>query len=287
MAFVAGIADADVFIGFVGSILDAQRTVETPWGQLTYFDRPIGSADMGWIKASKTVLKTIVRIPVQVGIDTPYSSAEEIGQRSKLAEIARDLALSALLVESRPIPVVLGFSWAVVLLPWSAIPPAIWPDEQPIDRPFRNLTPDEADQLAQWSRRIHSGLPPALNIAAIRTIRALSGRPDTRDAVLDAFIALESLFGSSTEITFRLAAAIARLREPDQMSRQERFRSLKRAYNVRSRIIHGEPVEDRTAVNALATAAFAAIDSLRILLSSRGDLRALTSEQRSERLLLE
>jgi hypothetical protein len=70
---------------------------------------------------------------------------------------------------------------------------------------------------------------------------AVRQRWNTEDALIDAVIAMESLFGhgGETEVSFRVSTAIALLLENDAEARKS-FRSrLGKIYKSRSTVVHG------------------------------------------------
>ncbi|WP_354697345.1 hypothetical protein DSM112329_02968 [Paraconexibacter sp. AEG42_29] len=64
------------------------------------------------------------------------------------------------------------------------------------------------------------------------------------DTLVDAMIALESLFSVSQELSFRLSAAVAHLLGEDRKARHDIFRQVKTLYGLRSKIVHGGTVPE-------------------------------------------
>jgi hypothetical protein len=64
------------------------------------------------------------------------------------------------------------------------------------------------------------------------------------DRFLNDMIAAEALFGDSSEITFKLSLRAAYKLEPhDAHKRRKIFEDMKRAYEVRSKIVHGSRLQ--------------------------------------------
>jgi Apea-like HEPN len=92
-----------------------------------------------------------------------------------------------------------------------------------------------------------------------RLIGAITARRDPGDALLDAVIALEAMFAGTDqgELSFRIAAALATLLEPDDpVAREQVFKDARGIYAARSRIVHGQTPPTREA-GALGDRAFA------------------------------
>lgn len=103
------------------------------------------------------------------------------------------------------------------------------------------LSTDEQQQLAEWCALVDTHHHPSLDVAIRRGLSAVRDRIDTEDALIDAVIAMESLFGhgGETEVTFRVTSAIAILLE-DESEARAAFRSrLGKIYKSRSKVVHG------------------------------------------------
>src|SRR5438093_5546346 len=120
------------------------------------------------------------------------------------------------------------------------------------------------------------------DVAARRLVSAGAARIDRSDALLDAVMVWENLLGTSTEVTFRVTAALAKALEPDRTKRRALRKALAQVYDVRSRVVHGGAVE-QAAVNDAATQAIdVAVRVLRISYKRGQEWLALSSSQRSD-----
>jgi len=99
-----------------------------------------------------------------------------------------------------------------------------------------NLVLRETDlgNVSTWCSLVESRHHRKLNVAASRLLRAVRERDQPDDALVDAVISLEALFGVGevSETTFRVSAACARLLEADLAKRQE-VRKRSRTLTVR------------------------------------------------------
>jgi hypothetical protein len=70
-------------------------------------------------------------------------------------------------------------------------------------------------------------------------------RVDPEDALIDAVIATESLFGhgEKTEVTFRVTTAISLILEENKAARASFKSRLGRVYDSRSKVVHGGSVK--------------------------------------------
>jgi len=110
-----------------------------------------------------------------------------------------------------------------------------------------NLVLRETDlgNVSTWCSLVESRHHRKLNVAASRLLRAVRERDQPDDALVDAVISLEALFGVGevSETTFRVSAACARLLEADLAKRQEVRKRIADAYGARSRLVHGAQLE--------------------------------------------
>lgn len=152
-----------------------------------------------------------------------------------------------------------------------------------------SLKDGQSEDIARLYGLIQEKHPESLDIAMKRILSAVSQRWDATDAFIDAVVVWENAFGTTTETTFRVTGAIAKLLEPGSTEQRAKLqRELKVLYETRSRLVHGakEPkLEEAWAQRERAIAI--ALDVLRRLYSERPDLLGLTSDLRGAQLLLE
>ena len=123
----------------------------------------------------------------------------------------------------------------------------------PIGPPIQLGEHDTEAFLSRWNdlerHAAHSVLA-----AAIHRFSLACSRPDPRDRLVDLTIACESLFLSDTgsvqergELKYRLALRACTFVEVEGLTRRQLFDRVGRAYNIRSRIVHGEASPTDTA----------------------------------------
>lgn len=112
-------------------------------------------------------------------------------------------------------------------------------------------TPLESAEIKALERYAHSveeNYLPIIDNAVRRCISAVRERVDIQDAIVDAVISWESLFGHvdvNSEVTFRVTCAIARLLRIDPDEREDLRSRLAKVYRVRSKIVHGEELRPK------------------------------------------
>lgn len=151
------------------------------------------------------------------------------------------------------------------------------------------LTKEQASDVSRLHKLVSEKHPESLDIAMKRILSAVSQRWDATDAFIDAVIVWENAFGTTTETTFRVTGAIAKLLESSNL--EARFtlqKELKRLYETRSRLVHGakEPKPEESWAQR-ERAISIAIDVLRELYTNRPDLLSMPSDARGASLLLE
>lgn len=149
------------------------------------------------------------------------------------------------------------------------------------------LTDDEAQTFSEVAFVVNDRYEAALDVATRRTLSAIRERSDAQDALIDAVIAWESLFGHGglTEVIFRVTTALAILMQPDKKLRLDLVRDLKRVYAVRSRVVHGSEIRTKDKLEERKELAIStAILALRTLLLDRPDL--ISNQDRGMELIV-
>jgi hypothetical protein len=149
------------------------------------------------------------------------------------------------------------------------------------------LRPTDEEELTRWATIIRDAHQPSLDLAVRRTLSSVASRAEPADALVDAVIALESLFGTgSSEVGFRVSAAVAWLLEHDKKSRLSRQKSVNALYGLRSNIVHGQHIPATELHERRLEACRVATDSIRQLLSEYPELVG-AGNQRGKRLILQ
>ena len=283
-------------VAFDGLTLRSGTRVETPWGLLRAATE---------IEAATTPANVIPTVVLAIERPAHFTIGEEFGPdgvdetiQERVRRAAELLPLAALLGIEREDRVSLGAVW------WTHDEPTFrsgfqfWAPTGPRARRamfFRGtvantggegLTEAEERRLHEWAILLDRHYDPAIEVAARRTISALLERDAPHDALIDAVIALESLFGhgGTTEVGFRVTAAAALLLEPDSANRAELRSKLGNIYDARSKVIHGSALTDTVVSQRRDEAIDTAIKSLRALFSERPHL--IADRDRGMRLIL-
>jgi Apea-like HEPN len=104
--------------------------------------------------------------------------------------------------------------------------------------------PSPSDFLLFWqrSREVLARPPSALGVA-LRRMDVMVDQEREIDRVLDLFIVLEALFqlgGEKQELSYRLSLRVAHFVGDGRAERQAIFEDVKKGYDLRSRIAHGD-----------------------------------------------
>ncbi|WP_159052731.1 HEPN domain-containing protein [Streptomyces scabiei] len=150
------------------------------------------------------------------------------------------------------------------------------------------LQPSKYSEVLATYNVIRKKHPESLNIAMKRLLSAASSRIDANDALIDALIAWENMFGTRQETTFRVTASLAKILESDPTDRIILQKELNKLYAVRSSMVHGAKEPDpETAEKNRYRVIRVAIDALTRLYHERPELLAMSPEDRSKTVLLE
>lgn len=148
------------------------------------------------------------------------------------------------------------------------------------------LRSDECEVIGAWAERLDLRFDERyLGIAARRIVRAVSERFDSEARLIDAVTAWEAMVGTGSEVTFRVSAALASLLADQRSSRLAIAKRLRRTYDRRSKVVHGERVDSADLATVATTAIEDAVTALRNLLLDHDDLVEATSEDRSNALI--
>ena len=143
------------------------------------------------------------------------------------------------------------------------------------------------EPIERWCALLARQHHEKLDIAVRSTISALTFRQDRGDALIDAVIAWENLFGTSSETSFRVTAALAWLLESDPAQRKGLQQQLKnKIYNKRSRLVHGAHLNATELDKAATDAIDVGLKSLAALHARAPSLIALDSATRADKLIL-
>jgi hypothetical protein len=109
-------------------------------------------------------------------------------------------------------------------------------------KPRELASPPEFLLFWQRSREVLARPPSALGVA-LRRMDVMVDQEREADRVLDLFIVLEALFqlgGEKQELSYRLSLRVAHFVGDGRAERQAIFEDVKKGYDLRSRIAHGD-----------------------------------------------
>ncbi len=202
--------------GFEGVSLGSVR-VELPWGVLrTASQREQEIQPFG--RPPSTVLES--RIPLRFTIGAPEVGAEPYDSEltELLATQEQQLVLALLLTVRRDDLVIGRAVWRSDFVPADdargfsgragVATPGLAAGEP--------LTAEDVEALVSMAHRVADHYDHSIDVAVRRTLSAVRERSDPEDALIDAVIGWENLFGhgESAEVGFRVTTAIARLLHP-------------------------------------------------------------------------
>jgi hypothetical protein len=102
------------------------------------------------------------------------------------------------------------------------------------------LTETAARDIQTWAQRIATHFDPRIALPIRRALSAADPTRQSEDALIDAMIALEALFGAgNTEVGFRLQLAVAYLLADSDWERELIFERIGDLYGARSELVHG------------------------------------------------
>ena len=145
---------------------------------------------------------------------------------------------------------------------------------------------DRVAEIEDWARVVNSCHTVSVDVAARRLASSVSQRLDSGDALVDAVMVWENLVGTSSEVTFRVTAALTKLLEQEAAKRRAFRKSLAQIYDIRSRLVHGVAVDQSELSEAAKEAIVVAVRALRACYRRGRDWLSLSSTERGDALLL-
>jgi hypothetical protein len=187
----------------------------------------------------------------------------------------RDSPLCAVPTRSVAITPFFGSGWASV---------EITPDPRAATQGA--LRADDRPALQAAVSLVDAHYAPSLAIPTRRLTSALMVRNDIEDGLVDAVVALESLFAGtdSGELTFRIGAAIAWLVGRTAEERLQLQREIGRLYSLRSKILHRGNAGQEDVTSERDRTVQLGIEALRALLTDHPDL--VDEENRGKTIIM-
>ncbi|BDO43061.1 hypothetical protein CELD12_25510 [Cellulomonas sp. NTE-D12] len=276
--------------GIGGVILPPEARIVTPWGTVTPAPQPVNPVLYGMNAFRPPTTALLLRdytTTVAVSRDEfprPAPDAELFATAQRITEL---LPLSfALAIEGdRHCAPMLTFTTAVQ--PFTASFGAT--SSGRLGPPWQQTTVEKSDVPAveDWARRINSRHVENLQVTARRIVSAIAERTDRSDALVDAVMAWESLVGTKNETVFRVTAALSKLLATSPSERRSLRRELANTYDIRSRVVHGDVVDDGKVSLEADNAIEVALSATRALYRRAPEWLTYTSNERADRLILE
>jgi hypothetical protein len=239
--------EVPVVVALSGIDVQPDVWIELPWGWLRGMDQHALRAVGDVFPSGGALLITFVKSAVVVGSAVQSEGAGPPGpSRAELQAFTREMearvqktTLALLLLDESPrLAVVPTRNTAITPFfgtGWGAGGSQFLPLEQ-----RGRLAPEHLNAVATTAALVMDHYSDPLAIPTRRFASALLTRADVEDGLVDAVIGWESLFAGTDqgELSFRIAAAMAWLIEPDANERVAVHREITRLYGLRSRILH-------------------------------------------------
>ena len=301
--------EVKALVAFTGIVLDGVDEIELPFGVLRSVrdhERELAPSSLeGQVShtygegdsvtasyAGDMVLETTVEYRLKVEppkVDGLSAWPTDLRSYERLEANLDSIRLASLLVGDAEAMLTLAPTWRMVLDPLSWGPLQSWRDPRtgPSIAP-RRMTATAAEELAAWTKAVHTHRRSSFYIAIRRTISASASRVDQVDALVDLVIAWENLFGSGQgESTLRVSAALGWLLGSTAEQREEIRAKAAKVYGLRSDVVHGNRVvPPEEAAEALLVARRLTLSGLRVLFRERADVLALGKSGERSRVLL-
>jgi hypothetical protein len=206
---------------------------------------PFGPRPMIDIK-SHAAVRVRFRMEKKVGLEPPPSLEEAFRvQRAAFQRAMTVLHALRIFKDGRvSVPALLRFS-----PDWPVQDSTYWEYSNPGPRPWANdyaLSSGETHEFSELWRHFEEVTAKGVLANAVRRFSYASDRARDDDSLVDLMIAAESIFLADVarpedrgELRYRLALRAAFFIESPEFSRREIFKHMKRAYDVRSAIVHG------------------------------------------------
>ncbi|MDE2461164.1 MAG: hypothetical protein KGL98_07925 [Gammaproteobacteria bacterium] len=275
--------------GVAGISVSDDKRIDLPWGTLRAAPKVPASGYTVLQPRPQTTCLLIQSQLVPVAFDRlPQPDRKfDPSYQTQLRHADTLFPLSCALASTDPThPTAALQTWETTILPFQSFNSFGAPF---IDKWFvqPTLVDSSIANVEEWARIIDRNHTAAVDLAANRLLSAISRRNDVSDSLVDAVIVWENLLGTSHEVTFRVSAALAKMIEANPLARRARKKELTEVYAVRSKLVHGAVVESNKITKSYEIAIGAAIQALRLSYEKGPDWLGMSSEERSNIILLE
>lgn len=272
-------------IGLSGIRLEAGVEIDTPWGRIVAAAEPARTAasNSAFAQTTHAILVRSIGNGLKLHAKAPefptaVSTASDVQDWRVLLLFSLRLALGPIrnlgasytfVSEVNPFVAGQGATWSLRL---------DWGSPLPIDAAA-------AREIEEWSTIVAENHVPSMDVSA-RRLALLDPSRDASDRLIDAVIAWENLFGSSSETTFKVTGSLAKLlcAEPEQ--RQNERKRMSAIYSLRSKIVHGAATRAGSVDSSADEALEVAIRGLRASYLRGRSWLEMTSEERAHAVLM-
>jgi hypothetical protein len=262
-----------VTVGFRAVEVPEGFELDTPWGVL----RSPNPWQQRWAPTSADIVLEIAFPMAAQMVDGDLADtfkalgAEFFSSRRELDNRIDQMRLAFLLGSAAETPVGLAPAWTFIPDPLQL--PGFQYGLRETRHTAAKVGDSQLPRLKTWMKTIEERYDSALDLPTRRLLTAVTERLNPEDGLVDAMIALESLFGTGRgEIRFRLSVALAWLLGTDHESRRDFQKQVKDLYDLRSHVVHGGHLDAAKAEEARTGTASIAIEALRALFSERPEL---------------
>ena len=277
-------------IQFTGIELSSDVSIQTPWGTIRRAPdvearrEDLAQRPLGPLSSVILAHERLEKISF-ASVDGFERLARDTSVFQFSERVSVLFPLSCALATPSGEPFAPAFGWETILVPFLSL--SGWRSGSRSGQGRRGSSVDGVvEKIEEWSRIIDAQHTASIDVSARRAVSAVAIRDDRSDSLIDAVMVWENLVGTSAETTFRVTSALAKLLEPDLEKRLAFRKELKRIYDLRSRVVHGDAV-DASKVHASAKEAISvALSALGASYLRGSGWLDLSSEERADTLLL-
>ena len=274
--------------GISGISLSEAMEVSTPWGQLLPAPEVQDPYTPFMFQRPKTTCTLVEQkmgsIKFDLSAQPEYSEFDREERRNPMASFlfALSCVLSLDYAEQYGGPVE---TWSTSFLPFLGAHGGSFPGRLHRISECKNID-ESVHELESWSKTVEVNHSKDTEFAATRLVSSVVHRENYVDSLIDAVMVWENLLGTSSEVSFRVTAALAKLLEPDVSKRRAFRKKLADVYDVRSRIVHGSVVDAVKINEARNLAVDVAVRALREFYRRGDRWMSMKSIERADTLLL-
>jgi hypothetical protein len=268
-----------VLLNFAGIGLAEGSALPTPWGKLVPAGRLLADfwSTRGRVDAQTTAVlavpvpMTLVEMRVGEPFTSTFSDGYRIGQRVSYGVVLGSTAIDPMAA----VPLA-----ERVLMPHGS--PGWGGELRFVGLGLRStaLSDQEILDCSSWMHELEKSNLGAVDVGLRRLVRAVAERFDPTDGLIDAVIAWENLVEDRQHPTASVLHGIHALVSAKDWSKSR----INDVYDVRSMILHGEPI-DRGRVSARQPDAIAiGIEAMRSLFQNHADKVDMSSAERVAKL---